>query len=124
MKSKAIQRWMARGGRVKGYAGGGEVSSGITNSGDGYYHELDFSGKKDDDKDKKQGLMQMLPMLGGMNQGGFVNRLPYDYQDEPDFGASGVDTNYGSWDEEEDEQEQPAGITISFASALQKRKRR
>ena len=227
MKSKAIQRWMARGGRVKGYADGGQIEKNIDipnfsgESAPGFQDRgrYEFSGSGGSDSmmsrafggdkdlggniskfaqrwvDKKAGETLGLkgmaqggqvdfmnfsgpnapgyapltkgiyggappkamelgrwrgkekvesdnvtnvgasplggtgnagyrPAMEKYNQGGFVEHLPYDYQDEPDFGASGVDTNYGEWDEEEDEQEQPAGITISFASALQKRKRK
>lgn len=228
MKSKAIQRWMARGGRVKGYADGGQIEKNIdipnfsgesapgfqdrgryefsgSNGSDsmmsrafggdkdlggniskfaqrwvdkkagetlglkgmaqgGQVDFMNFSGPnapgyapltkgiyggappkamelgswRDKSKKSQEGVGNLgsgqgpasgrvvgyVPEMDKMAFGGRIDDLEHNYEEDYDFGPSGVDTSEGDWDEEEYEEEQPTGITISFASALQKRKRR
>ena len=131
MHSKAIQRWMAKGGKAKCYSKGGMVEPLVGPGSLGYYQEPEeeeYEGSESAPKNKsgsfgnneedyegsmkknKDGGMSM-PSFFSFSKGGVVPNRASD-QD-------------GEWNEEDDKQNYPKygrGITISFASALRKRK--
>lgn len=123
MHSKAIQRWMAKGGKAKCYSKGGMVEPLVGPGSLGYYQEPEEeeyegsesapknkSGSFGDNESDYEGSMKKdgkggmsMPSFFGFSQGGRV-------EDDAES------------DDKKDSKKYSNGITISFANALRKRR--